>query len=99
MGSLMVLVVFFVYLLLHQLMVWHPITGKPAALIREMGSCVFGAYLLEGIFRRQLDGVYLFLEPKIHVLPACLVWVAAVVVFGMAVTWVLKKIPGLRKLL
>ena len=57
------------------------------------------AALLEGIFRRQLDGVYLFLEPKIHVLPACLVWVAAVVVFGMAVTWVLKKIPGLRKLL
>lgn len=99
MGMLMELVVFFVYLLLHNLTRRHPITGKAATLIREMGSCVFGAYLLEGIFRRQLDGVYLFLEPKIHVLPACLVWVAAVVLCGMAVTWVLKKIPGLRKLL
>ena len=31
-------VVFFVYLLLHDLTERHPITGKPAALIREMGS-------------------------------------------------------------
>lgn len=99
MGSLMELVAFFVYALLHQLTVWHPITGKGGSIIRTMGECVFGAYLLEGIFRRQLDGVYLALEPKIHVIPACLVWVAAVVVCGMAVSWVLKKIPGLRKLL
>ena len=99
MGALMELVVFFVYALIHRLTVWHPITGKAAGIIREMGGCVFGAYLLEGIFRRQLDGVYLFLEPRIHVLPACLVWVAAVVLCGMAVTWALKKIPGLRKLL
>lgn len=99
MGMLMDIVVFFVYALIHQLTARHPITGKWAAVIRELGGCVFGAYLLEGIFRRQLDGVYLALEPKIHVLPACLIWVAAVVLCGMAVTWVLKKIPGIRKLL
>ena len=68
-------------------------------MIRTLGGCVFGAYLMEGIFRRQLDGMYLSLEPYIHVLPACLVWVAAVVACGMAVSWVLKKIPGLGKLL
>lgn len=99
MGSLMEIVVFFVYALIHQLTVFHPITGKGAKMIRTLGGCVFGAYLMEGIFRRQLDGVYLSLEPYIHVLPACLVWVAAVVVCGMAVSWVLKKIPGLGKLL
>lgn len=99
MSMLLDITAFFPYLLVHWLTARHPITGKPAAVIRTMGSCVFGAYLLEGIFRRQLDGVYLFLEPKIHVLPACLVWVVAVVLCGMAVTWVLKQIPGLRKLL
>ena len=99
MGALMELVVFFVYALIHQLAAWRPITGKMAKLIRELGSCVFGAYLLEGIFRRELDGIYLFLEPKIHVLPACLCWAAAVVLCGMSVTWVLKRIPGIRKLL
>ena len=99
MGSLMEIVVFFVYALIHQLTVWHPITGKGAKMIRTLGGCVFGAYLMEGIFRRQLDGMYLSLEPYIHVLPACLVWVAAVVACGMAVSWVLKKIPGLGKLL
>ena len=99
MGMLLDIPVFFTYLLVHQATEKHPVTGVRAKVIREMGSCVFGAYLLEGIFRRQLDGIYLFLEPKIHVLPACLVWVAAVVLCGMAVTWVLKKLPGIRKLL
>ena len=53
---------------------WHPVKGKAAGLVETMGSCVFGTYLLEGILRRLLDGVYLSLEPKLHVLPACLVW-------------------------
>lgn len=98
-GTLLDIPVFFAYLLIRWRTERHPITGKAAAIIREMGGCVFGAYLLEGILRRQLDGVYLSLEPKIHVLPACFVWVTAVVLCGMAVTWGLKRIPGLRKLL
>lgn len=99
MGCFLSIPVIFLTMAFHQLVQRHPITGKPAKVISEAGGCVFGAYLLEGIFRRELDGVYLFLEPKIHVLPACLVWVAAVVLCGMAVTWVLKRIPGIKKLL
>ena len=93
------IVVIFLYALCRQLNQWHPVKGKAAGLVETMGSCVFGTYLLEGILRRLLDGVYLSLEPKLHVLPACLVWVGAVVLCGMAVTWCLKKLPGLRKLL
>ena len=99
MGSFLCIVVLFLYAALHRIGERIPADGRMAKLVEVLGSCVFGTYLLEGILRRQLDGIYLALEPKIHVLPACLVWVAAVVVCGMALTWVLKKLPGLRKLL
>ena len=64
-----------------------------------LGGCVFGTYLLEGILRHYLSPVYEALEPKIHVLPACLIWVIAVALCGLGITWVLKKLPLLRKLL
>lgn len=99
MGSFLSIVVFFLYIALHRIGEKIPAEGNLAKVIETLGGLVFGTYLLEGIYRRQLDGVYLALEPKIHVLPACLIWVAAVVVCGMATTWVLKKLPVLRKLL
>ena len=64
-----------------------------------MGSCVFGTYLLEGILRHELSFIYELLEPRIHVLPACMVWVMAVTVAGLGITWVLKRLPVLKKLL
>jgi surface polysaccharide O-acyltransferase-like enzyme len=88
-----------VYATVHQLCAWHPMSDRAAKWVTTLGSCTFGAYLLEGMMRHYLDPVYLALEPKIHVLPACLVWVAAVVISGLAITWVLKKLPIFRKLL
>ena len=67
--------------------------------LTQLGGCVFGTYLLEGILRHYLSPVYEALEPGIHVLPACLIWVFAVVLCGLGITWVLKKLPLLRKLL
>ena len=67
--------------------------------LETLGSCVFGTYLLESVLRHALQGVYLRLQPVIHTLPACLCWVCAVVAAGMAVTWVLRQVPGLKKLL
>ncbi len=89
---------FFIYALIHQLVSWHP-PKRAAKLIEALGSCVFGTYLLEGILRVYLVRLCYALEPKIHVLPACFIWVFCVVICGMAITWVLKKIPGLKKLL
>lgn len=97
--TLAVFPVFAVYATVHQLCDRHPLKGRGAKVVETLGGCVFGTYLLEGVFRHYLEPVYLALEPKIHVLPACLVWVAAVVAAGLAVTWVLKKVPGLKKLL
>ena len=97
--SLIIFPIFFVYALVHQLCAWHPIPARAGKVIGTLGGCVFGAYLLEGILRHELGFIYELLEPKIHVLPACMVWVMAVVLAGLGITWVLKKIPGLRKLL
>ena len=97
--SLMVFPVFAVYGTVRQLCAAHPIPAGPGRVIAALGGCVFGCYLLEGILRHGLEGIYLALEPRIHVLPACLVWVTAVVLSGLAITWVLKKLPLLRKIL
>lgn len=99
MNCLLCFPVFGTYGLVHWLLERHPMGHRCRTIVTGLGSCVFGTYLLEGILRRELLPLYQFLEPRIHVLPACLVWVGAVVVSGMLLTWVLKKLPVFRKLL
>jgi surface polysaccharide O-acyltransferase-like enzyme len=88
-----------IYATVHQLCAWHPMPEQGAKWVTTLGGCTFGVYLLEGMLRYYLDPLYVALEPKIHVLPACLVWVLAVVILGLAITWGLKKLPVFRKLL
>lgn len=99
MESLMVFPVVAVYQTAWYCFEKHKVPEPAAKVLSTLGSCVFGAYLLEGALRYCLDFVYTTLEPVIHVLPAALVWVASVVVVGLAITWVLKKLPILKKLL
>lgn len=91
--------IFFLYAAVHQLCAWHPVSPRASRIIGALGSCVFGTYLLEGILRHELSFIYELLEPRIHVLPACMVWVMAVTVAGLGITWVLKRLPVLKKLL
>lgn len=63
------------------------------------GSTVFGIMLLEDILRKELIGVFDSLKPIVGIFPACVVWVAAVVASGAVLTWVMKRIPGVRRLL
>lgn len=77
----------------------HTVPKHFGRILSALGGCVFGVYLLEGVLRVELQGIYHFLEPKIHVLPSCFVWVLSVVFAGLAITWILKRIPILRKIL
>lgn len=63
------------------------------------GSTVFGIMLLEDVLRKELIGVFDYLKPVAGIFPACVVWVAAVVVSGGILTWALKRIPGVQRLL
>lgn len=96
---LMIFPIFAVYASVHKFFEGRKVVPGVARCITTLGSCVFGTYLLEGILRHELGFVYEWLEPQIHVLPACLIWVVAVVMCGLLITWVLKKIPLLKKIL
>ena len=88
-----------VYVSVHQLFAGRSVPGPAARGIETLGGCVFGTYLLEGILRHELGFVYEYLEPGLHVLPACVCWVAAVVLCGLGITWLLKKLPLIKKIL
>ncbi|MCD7845475.1 MAG: acyltransferase [Oscillospiraceae bacterium] len=65
--------------------------------IRFLGGTTFGIYLLERMLRDQTKFVFTALKPYIHTMPACLIWILCAFILGAAVTWVLKKIPGIKK--
>ena len=99
MDSLQCIPVLFLFVLVSESDRIKRLNGIPAALIGGLGSCTFGVYLLEGIYRRLFDSFYEMLEPRIHVLPACFCWVGVVCVFSFLTAYILKKIPGLKRLL
>ncbi len=88
-----------VYASVHQYCLKHPLPDKPRRLLCSLGPCVFGVYLLEGILRHYLSPVYTLLQPRLHVLPACGIWVLSVVLSGLAITALLKRLPLFRRLL
>lgn len=72
---------------------------KGKNLILYVGSCTFGIYLLEEILRTDMDGMFAYLCPPIPPLLVCLIYILAVMVVGTVVVLILKRIPGLKKLL
>lgn len=64
-----------------------------------LSGLTFGIYLLEGIGRRETVGIYEYLKPYLHSLPATWVWVLSTCVLCGLAVYVLKKIPGLKKYL
>lgn len=62
-----------------------------------LGSCTFGIYLFERIYRNETLFVFDLLDPYLPRLLACMVWIFAAFLFGLLVTAILKKIPVIRK--
>lgn len=77
----------------------HTLPGWLEKLFCTVGGCTFGVYLLEGILRNELLPLFEALEPRIHVLPACAVWILAVLTSGCVIVLILKKLPGFKQLL
>ena len=64
-----------------------------------MGSLSFGVYLIEGMVHLHTRFIHEALTARIHVLPACVLWVGVIVLVSMAITAILKKIPFVGKLI
>ena len=91
--------IFAIYASAQRFFASHVVPDHAAKILTALGGCVFGTYLMEGMLRHDLSPIYFLLEPRIHVLPACLIWVVLVVLCGLCITWVLKKIPLLNRIL
>ena len=67
--------------------------------IVTFGSCVFGIYLFDNFLRWQFLPVYLFLSEKTIGIFANSVYVLLTFLGGFIITWILKKIPVVRRYL
>lgn len=84
--------------------IWDKNTEKKEGNLRNkcitvIGGCSFGIYLIEDYLRNGLSFICDSLAPSITTLPACAVWLAVVMVAGVGIVLVLKKIPGLKEVL
>ena len=67
--------------------------------ITYLGSCTFGIYLFERIYREETLFIFNSLSLYIPRFAACLIWIISAFCLGLAVTAFAKKIPLLRKFL
>ncbi len=63
-----------------------------------VGGHTFGIYLMEWWLRRETEIYCRYLTRWIPVFLAGLIWVLGVFAAGFCLTWILKKIPGLRRI-
>lgn len=68
-------------------------------IVTTVGSCAFGIYLIEDYLRNGLAFIYDSIAPYVTTLPACAVWLTAVMIAGVVIVSLLKKIPGLKEIL
>jgi surface polysaccharide O-acyltransferase-like enzyme len=78
----------------------HMPNATIARLIQEAGATTFGVYLFDNVLRDKMDWV----ENKCYMngmvqIGASFIWILAAMLVGMAIVWVLKKIPIIRKLI
>ena len=67
--------------------------------ITNIGSCAFGIYLIEDYLRNGLRFIYDNIAPYTTTLPACVVWLAVVMMAGVIIVSLMKKFPVLKDIL
>lgn len=68
-------------------------------IITALGSTVFGVYLIEDIIRTRTVAVYDAMVPYIGRFPSAWVWSVFVFLVGAVIIYIIKLIPGVKKLL
>lgn len=68
-------------------------------IITALGSTVFGVYLIEGLIRSKTVALYDAMVPYIGRFPSSWVWSVLVFLIGAIIIYLLKLIPGVKKLL
>lgn len=67
--------------------------------IEFVSSTTFGIYLLENILEAFTRPIFILLSNYMPLIFACGIWLIATMFFGNIVVGLMKKVPGLKKLL
>lgn len=70
-----------------------------AFILTALGSTVFGVYLTENIVRDYTVGIYDYLANTIGRFPAAWIWCLLVFFIGAVIIYIIKLIPGVKKIL
>lgn len=77
----------------------HSINGVVKKGIELAGSCSFGVYLFEYIYRVRTEKIFHVLSRFLPALPASLIWIICACGVGIIITYMLKKIPLVKKII
>lgn len=64
-----------------------------------LGECTFGLYLIEDVVRNQIEKLMQWIRPVCGPMTACLLFVLMSTVVGLAVIWLVRKLPYVNKLI
>ena len=77
----------------------HPPTERLKKIIVAASETTFGLYLINHICLEETLPVFAALYPHMRVLIACWIWTLCACLLGGGITFLVKKIPGVRKFL
>ena len=76
------------------------LSGRPQRAMTELAACAFGIYLLEEVVIYLTRGpIYVPLCNYMPAIFAVLIWEAAVFAISLTITWLLRRVPLVKKLL
>lgn len=70
-----------------------------AHILREIGACTFCTYLLGDLVIRVFQPLYVICQRKIYILISLIIYSICVTLTGLLLSWILRKIPGIKKLI
>lgn len=98
-GILVIPIAISIYVLVKEIFEKRAMQRWLQNLILQIGSCAFGIYLIEDYLRNGLAFIFDLFAPYITTLPACVIWLIAVVIVGIVIISIMKKIPLLKDIL
>ncbi len=75
------------------------VSTRSYKMVTTVGSAIFGVYLVEGNVRYYTEFIDDFLSDYVGAFLAAIAWVLIIFVISLMISFVMKRIPGLKKLL
>lgn len=77
----------------------HLINKTILQILQWISRDVFTIYLIEERVREMTEGIDELLIPVIGWMPSCFVWIFCIMIICIAIAEILRRIPGIKKLL